>query len=288
MAITEQKKEKLKEAKNLLRKDKEKYKTKQEFEISRALRDLEGTHKELYFYEILDKYLKGAKTKDLALEYHYPEYKIAEMITMHHKDLVNARSAHALASTNKQGNNIIIDKLKATEVINEDFMLLLSQDTSSTLSESEALYAWIYVHRGDTEEAIEMSGLQVGLYKTESATYKRGLMARSFYLQNKPNVSKYIKELREQKFYADDVDKRYVQELILEQIDQLRQQGTKRDIRTLSKMIELLGKTIGAFTEKIEISEVDPSKSLDLLIQMAKEAQVSEIPLTPIESIEST
>ena len=43
------------------------------------------------------------------------------------------------------------------------------------------------------------------------------------------------------------------------------------------KTIELLGKTVGAFTERIEIHEVDPANALDQLIEMAQEATVQEI-----------
>jgi hypothetical protein len=230
-----------------------------------------------YKYEIVDKFIKGTPIPQLAEEYHYSHQKISEVILEHHKDLTNARAANALQFTSKDGYNLILEKLKATEVINDEFLLALSPSDSLTLSEAEALYAWVYVTRGDTKEAIEMSNLNTGLFKEVPVTYKRGVLSRSLYLQQKPNVAKYIKELREQRFQVDNVNKSYVQELILEQIDQVKQRGTQQDLRNMSKLIELLGKTIGAFTEKIEISEVDPSKSLDLLIDMAKKAQVKEI-----------
>ena len=63
-----------------------------------------------------------------------------------------------------------------------------------------------------------------------------------------------------------------MQELLLEQIEQTKLRGDRKDSVNLRQLIELLGKTIGAFTERVEVHEIDPSKSLDLLIEMAKDA----------------
>jgi hypothetical protein len=63
----------------------------------------------------------------------------------------------------------------------------------------------------------------------------------------------------------------------LEQIDQVKSKGDRKDAVHLRQLIELLGKTIGAFTEKIEVMEYNPSKSLDLLIELASAASVKEL-----------
>ena len=199
------------------------------------------------------------------------------MMEEHFRDVANAKAAHSLVITRRDGYNPVIEKLKATEVINEEFLSLLSPDDSPTLTEEEALFSWIYVHKGDSIEALETAGLHIGLFPDRPATYKRGLLTRSIFLQNKANIAQYIKELREKKYYTEDVTKQYVQELLLEQIAQMQLKGDKRDAVNLRQTIELLGKTIGAFTEKIEVHEVDPSRSLDLLISMAKEASVKEL-----------
>lgn len=241
------------------------------------LRKLKGVTKEEYFYNLLDDYLKGAPIKELEKKYNYSGNKIREMIENHHQQLVNARSANALAITTREGYNPVLEKLKKIEVLNQDFFDKLSTEDSPTLSEEEALFAWIYVHRGDSREAVEMSTLDAGLFKDQPVTYKRGIFSRAVYLQHKPNVASYIKELRNNKYRQDDVNKTYVQELLLEEIQQIKEKGDKKDSKTLSRLIELLGKTIGAFTERVEVMEVDPSKSLDLLIDMAKSATVREL-----------
>lgn len=241
------------------------------------LRELGNIKKEKDFYSLLDEYLKGATTTQLSQKYHYTEDKIIEMLDWHYKDVVNAKEAHSSCITRKDGSNPVIDKLITAEVMCEEFFNMISKEDSATLTEEEALFSWIYVHKGDSIEALETAGLHIGLFPDRPATYKRGLLTRSIFLQNKANIAQYIKELREKKYYTEDVTKQYVQELLLEQIAQMQLKGDKRDAVNLRQTIELLGKTIGAFTEKIEVHEVDPSRSLDLLISMAKEASVKEL-----------
>lgn len=243
------------------------------------LRELENITKEKDFYPILDGYLKGQTTPQLSQKFHYAEDKIIRMLDEHYKDVVNSKEAHSSCITSKNGYNPVMEKLITTEVMCQEFFNMISKYDSATLTEEEALFCWIYVHKGDSIEALESSGLHIGLFPDRPVTYKRGLLTRSVYLQNKSNIAQYIKELREKKYYTEDITKQYVQELLLEQIAQMQLKGDKRDAVNLRQTIELLGKTIGAFTEKIEIHEVDPSRSLDLLISMAKEASVSELPL---------
>ena len=241
------------------------------------LRSLKGISKEKNFYEILDHYLKGATTPWLAEEFNYPEDKINQMIREHHEQLTNSRMAHSLCITSKEGYNPVLEKLKAIEVINDDFLGKLSPNDSPTLTEEEALFCWIYVHKGDSHEAIEMSTLDIGLFKDQVVTYKRAVFSRSLYLQNKNNIAQYITQLREQRYYTEDISKQYIQQLLLEQIDQVKSKGDRKDAVHLRQLIELLGKTIGAFTEKIEVMEYNPSKSLDLLIELASAASVKEL-----------
>lgn len=228
-------------------------------------------------YEIIKDYLKGMTLSELEEKYKRRSDKISEMIQDHYEDLMNTISYHSLPATRKSdGYNPVLAKLKKIEVLNEEFFAKLSEPYDETLSEDEALFAWVYVHKGDSFEAIEMAGLAEGLLGDRS-TYRRGVMARGQFLKEKPNVAMYIKELREKKYYSQDITKGYIQELILEQIHQVKDRADKREAVHLRQLIELLGKSIGAFTEKIEIHEVDPSKSLDLLIEMAKEAEVKEL-----------
>jgi hypothetical protein len=275
--MTTKREQQLAEAKRLLRIKKEREAQWDRNGRLAALRKLGGITKEKYFYEILDKYLKGTTTSELSLQYNYTEDKLIQMLEEHYRDIVNAKEAHSLCITDNQGYNPIHEKLKAVETITDDFLSLLSPPNSPTLSEEEALFSWILVHKGDAVEAVEEAGLSLGLFKDRAPTYRRGILTRSLYLQNKNNISQYIKTLRDEKYQTEEITKQYIQQELLEQISQMKLKGDRKDAVNLRQSIELLGKTIGAFTEKIEVHEVDPSRSLDLLISMAKEASIKEL-----------
>lgn len=238
----------------------------------KAKREELGIVREDIIYKVLDRYIKGESSEAIGKDYGYNSKEINRMLEELQEKFSNTRAANALKLEGSSYTLPILDKLKNLELLNEDFLNKLSDNLSPTLSEEEALFCWLYVHKGDSFGAIEESTLDVGLFKNQPTSYKRGILSRAAYLQAKPNVAAYIKELRERKYYTNDVDKGYVQELILEQIEQTKLRGDRRDSVNLRQLIELLGKTIGAFTEKIEVHEVDPSKSLDLLIEMAKDS----------------
>lgn len=240
----------------------------------RAYKDIS---REKIKYQVVELYLNNTPIAKIAEKFHYTTGDITNIIDDHIMNLANTRSAQLLEGSRENKIYPVLEKLKKIEVLNEPFLAKLSPNESLTLTEEEALFAWIYVHKGDSKEAVEMATLDDGLLKEQAITYKRGIFSRALYLQNKPNVSQYIKELREAKYFQEDVTKQYIQRELLEQIEYVKQRNDKKDAIHLRQLIELLGKTIGAFTERVEIQEVNPSKSLDLLIEMAKEASVKEL-----------
>jgi len=72
------------------------------------------------------------------------------------------------------------------------------------------------------------------------------------------------------------VSKKYVQSELIKQVEQLKEviasdNGSQRARGAMLKAIELLGRSVGAFVDKVQVEQVDPSKALDQLIEMAKE-----------------
>jgi hypothetical protein len=126
--------------------------------------------------------------------------------------------------------------------------------------------------------------LDVGLYKERKKQhrfgYSQSLILRSHYLNSKENVATYIKEIREKRFIDSDIGKARVQSELLDQLQYMKASGDPRYKKDILRCIELLGKTVGAFTERIELTQVDPSSALDKLIEMAQEAEVRSITTT--------
>lgn len=242
---------------------------------------------------IVSDYTEGTlSVKEIARAHGTTDKNVGLIVNRHWKSLCNMRESRALTSldpnlvnSRRSSNNsalIVLKELEKAKEFNDSFISELSDSEGHLLSDSESIYCWTYVHTGDSFEAIRTSGLDVGLYKEKSEvgrfSYDRALKLRSMYLHSKPNVVSYIKELRESRLIDADVGKARLQSELLEQLEQMKASGEANRLRTqILRTIELLGKTIGAFTERIEVSEVDPSNSLDKLIEMAQEAQVLEI-----------
>lgn len=228
---------------------------------------------------ILLGYSRGLTTEELEEKYNLHRSDIRAFINLSISNLMNYKERNILRVRGSQEQVVLqrsLQKLKDMELITETFLSLLSSPSSPTLSDEEALFAQLYIRTGNSEEAIKGSGLDDGLINT-GAGYRRAILVRSSYLREKPNVKEYIDTLRSTLFSPHDIEKGKIQELLIEEIYKMKEEGNPRDKTNLRQTIELLGKTIGAFTEKVEIHEVDPSKSLDALIQMATEATVREI-----------
>lgn len=237
---------------------------------------------------ILSDYAEGVMSvSEIAKAHKTSDENVGLIASRFWKQLTNVREARLLAEDAKSAKEHFATKsalsdLERTKDFNKDFKALLSDSSSALLTDEEAIYCWTYVHTGDTMDAIRQAGLDIGLFKENNKStrfaYDRSMKLRAMYLNAKPNVVAYIKELRESRLIDADVGKARIQSELLEQLDQMKSSGEPNRLRTqILKTIELLGKTVGAFTERVEIHEVDPANALDKLIEMAQEAQVQEL-----------
>jgi len=160
---------------------------------------------------------------------------------------------------------------KPTNLVNEPFLDLLSPPTD-TLTDEELTYAYLYVFTGDNQSAVEQSGLDAGLNNKrivkDTPAYAYAMRVRGLLLRNKPNVQSYINALREEKLKDNrEVNKAFIIEELVDQLNQMKEEGKER--RLILETIKLLGQTCSAFTERIEIGTIDPSRPVDALIEMA-------------------
>lgn len=238
---------------------------------------------------IVKDYAEGLLTvPEIAEKHRTSENNVGLIATRFWKSLTNMKEARALMSlspdstvqANVDAKNSL-KELQGTELINKEFLKLLSGDTEALLSDQEAVYCWVYVHTGDTIEAMKTSGLDVGLYSEKKRerrfSYDRAVALRSHYLNCKPNVTAYIKELRETRLIDADVGRARIQSELIEQLEQMKTSGDRSNRTAILRTIELLGKTVGAFVDRVEIQEINPANALDKLIEMAQEAQVHEV-----------
>ena len=244
---------------------------------------------------IVSDYAEGAMTvPEIAKAHKTSEENVGLIVSRHWKALTNVRESRLLLGSSdapkaKVEQKNALEILRNTSLINEEFLALLSPPDTALLSDSEAIYCWHLVHSGNPREALITSGLDVGLIRDKKRetrySFDRSLVLRSQYLNAKPNVIAYITQLREERLINADVGKSLVQSELLDQLDQMKSSADPARNRTaILRTIELLGKTVGAFVDRVEVSEVNPSNALDKLIEMAQEAEVSDV----TDSIEVT
>jgi len=227
---------------------------------------------------IVEDYAKGElSVGKLAKKYNTSPDNISLITKRFWKSLTNMRESRALIVPTTDSASSLRE-LRATPHFNEDFLSLLSE--SALLSDEEATYCWIYAHTGDIVEALQGSTLDIGLYrekgKSHRFNYDKAMILRGHYLNSKPSISSYIKELREVRLQDADIGKAKIQSELLLQLENMKASGNPKYRKDILRTIELLGKTIGAFTENIAIHNIDPANALDELIELAQVATTSK------------
>ena len=234
---------------------------------------------------IVKDYAEGViSVKEIAQKHSTAENNVGLIANRFWKSLTNMRESRILTGTQGHFESAsALKDLQSTDLINQEFLSLLSDSDTTLISEPESIYAWAYVHTGDPIESLEAAGLNKGLYKENKRdqrfSYTQALRYRAMYLNSKPNVISYIKELRERRLIDADVGRARIQSELIEQLESMKASpNISKHRASILRTIELLGKTVGAFVDRVEVTKVDPSNALDQLIEMAKEAEVRQIP----------
>jgi len=213
----------------------------------------------------------------LAEKHNTSEKNVDHIVTRHWKSLTNVRETKLLSVSNseldhKSGAYHALKTIGKASHINEDFLSLLSEPHDRLLSDHELQYCYNFVATGNNLVALESAELHKGLLtqgsdKTRNQ-YRLACQLRGHYLRQKKNVAEYILKLKEEQYIPEIVDKQFIQRELLETLHHQKEEGTpsKEVLRT----IELLGKTVGAFSDVIKIEEVDPSKALDYIESLAQ------------------
>ena len=162
---------------------------------------------------------------------------------------------------------------------------VISAPNSSELTPEEISFAFIYSSTQNLLLSIQESGMKKALKGgSDTLAYVQIL---GTYLLSKPNIKQFIVQLTQDDELNREVSKESVQGELITQIRQLKGEiatGVSRHARgQMLKAIELLGKTIGAYQEKISIEEVSPGDALDKLIEAAKNCSVDDMTNVPYE-----
>jgi hypothetical protein len=230
--------------------------------------------------EILEEYMDGAKVKELAESHNMSIHNMDKFIGRTCKRLNIVRETNALVNAQlleeklpEKVSNVRVS-YNNPKLINEEFLALLSDEGATALSEAEQLYCVMYAQTGNNKKAIQASGLDAGIKTKEmiQMTVDHAMMLRGFYLRNRPQIASAVSQIQDKILKDLNISKDYVQTNLIQSIEELKEEvvDNPRVRSHLLKSIELLGKTIGAFQENINVTQVDANEAMQELINMAK------------------
>lgn len=231
-------------------------------------------------YEIIDDYIYSSLTNpQIAEKYSTSENNVNLIVTRHFKALSNVKETKSLIQTQFGNDKVSMSKESVldTDKINKEFLNLLSDPDSTALSDNELMFCELYNDNGDEVRALEESKLNLGLKKSredrDREEYENSLRLRSFYLRRKPNVGAYLNKLKSEKIQRIINGKEFVQNELLEVIERLKNSGGDKNLSTYLKAVVELGRSYGAFEDKLSVSELSGDSALDKILMRAREAK---------------
>lgn len=226
-------------------------------------------------YEIMEEMIQGRRLIDICsdrkIDYHSTQRKLNSF-----RDCLNtAWELHTIMKVKEGGmTQEQVDNALVTRYLQPSLAPFLSKANCSTLTEQEIVYCWVYVNSGSNNVALRESGFSDLIKDTKNRTAYMNLLG--IFLREKLNVAKYIEALQKSLIENTDVSKQYVQSELIKQVEQLKEvcasDGSRpADRSNILKAIEMLGRSVGAFTDKIQVEEMNPNDALDILVKKAQE-----------------
>ena len=180
------------------------------------------------------------------------------------------RSLTLVQETNKLENSkvsTVIDRsVKTCKEISEEFI----EDSN----ELGLIFAWYYGKTNDIRYSLKASGLDKGIPANTTANTRNYILrVRGQYLLSVPAIRKEVSSVRDQELTENKVDRKYVMSEILGQLEEekILREDNPASRQNSIKLIKMLGDSVGAFTTNINVSEVNPEDSLQMLIELAEQ-----------------
>ncbi len=216
-------------------------------------------------FRILTQYSQGIPVQTIASSFNRDKADVQNLIDTMAISLSSVKETNDLLKVQCTADFQRIQGTTPTRFLSSDFL--------HKAVESAEIYAYYYAQTGDNKFSLEQAQLDQGINnRVTKLTKDYILRVRGQYLRDIPQVKRYIKEVQDRRIKEYHLEKPQIQMELVNQIEELKEVCTK-DVRqrsNLLKAIEMLGKTIGAFTERIEVEEVDAKSGLQLILEKAK------------------
>lgn len=232
--------------------------------------------------QCVDLYMKGNTIDEISEKFSWLATSVSAAINKHFRSLKQLLETEALVTSQTYDMQINMkckspkqmeafrNQRKIDEDISASFLEKISPPEDDVLTTEEVMFCYLIVHEGNAQKALVDSGLSEGLIKS-SETYRRACKLRVLMLKGKKNIIRYISSLQIDYAKEMNIGKDNIQTMILEQISQLKEQNDPKNSPTIAKLLESLGRTVGAFSDKVVIEEVSFDDAMDRMIEMRKE-----------------
>lgn len=230
--------------------------------------------------EAVGMFSRGSSVEEISENLNWKTSSVRSAINKHFLNLKTLLETEALVASQAADGGALVkhttkrlntfkNQRKIDENISTDFLEKLSDPNDRLLSNEEVMFCYLTVHEGDAKKALIDSGLAEGLTKSHEG-YNRACKLRTLMLKGKVNIIKYINGLQIDYAKELNVSKEVVQTTILRQMAQLEAQDEPKNAPTIAKLTEQLGRTVGAFSDKVIIEEVSFDDAMDRMLEMRK------------------
>jgi len=236
-------------------------------------------------YKVSHLYSSGKSYQEIADETGWNVASIKRQVQKHYSSMRELLETETLIESQKADNVSMVNtpakvktyrnQKKLDKNINKNFLEKISDPDAETLTNEEVMFAYLMVHEGDEINALSQSGLAEGLAKSNPG-YRRAIKMRCIMLKGKRNMIKYINSIQVDYARELNVSKEVIQAEILQQLHTLKNQNNPKLAPTIAKLTEQLGRTVGAFSDKITIQEVSFDDAMDEMMDMRR-AKIKEI-----------
>ena len=216
-------------------------------------------------YTILKQYGDGVPLTEIASGVSRDKSEVSSLIQSHLKAMNTVRETNdMIVGTHTLALNLQMGKTP-TKFLTSSFIALLETNAEQ--------YAYFYSQTGDNKFSLQQSGLDVGIAKNLKATTKEYVYRiRGQFIRDLAPVKKIIQLEQDRRISEYRIEKPQIQMELVNQIEELKElsvNDTKHRVNLL-KAIEMLGRTIGSFTDRVEVEETDAKSGLEILMAKVK------------------
>ena len=221
---------------------------------------------------ILKQYSDGIPVVEIAKGVSRDRLKISEFIQSTLRSMQTIRETNDLVIGTHSAQLKIQQGATPTKFLTSSFL--------SALEDGAEMYAYYFAQTGDNKFALMESGLAVGIPKNmRKSTKEYVYRIRGQFVRDIAPVKKIIKTEQDRRIKEYHIEKPQVQMEIVRQIEELKETvaNDPRQRINLLKAIEMLGRSIGAFTDRIETEETNAKSGLQILMDRAKSEAGEEV-----------